>query len=129
MSINLTQQEWGLVLVALSFAAYFTGKFKTLGSIGLFLGICWIGLNGWIITHLAGLFALASAKLGPFIAGVIGVSVAGVLAAAVAVLFYFVLHDWMPKNAAKRRTFWLSGVAAIVVVVFLTPVAALVQGV
>jgi MFS family permease len=129
MSIHLSQQEWGLVLVALAFAAYFTGKFKTLASVGLFIGILWIGLNGWIISHLAALFGLIAAKAGPVVAGIIGVSVAGVFAAAVAVLFYFVLHDWAPKNPAKRRTFWLSGVAAIITLVFLTPVVSLVQGV
>lgn len=129
MSVTLNQQEWGLVIVALSVTCYLLGKFKTLSSIGLFIGIIWIGLNGWIISHLAMLFGLIAAKAGPFVAGLLGVSVAGVFAAAVAVIAFKVLHDWAPKNPAKKSTFMLSGVLAIIVLAFITPVAALVQGV
>ena len=129
MSISLTQQEWGLVIVSLSVTCYLLGKFRTISSIGLFTGIIWIGLNGWIISHLAALFGLIAAKAGPFVAGLLGVSVAGVFAAAVAVIAFKVGHDWMPRNSAKKSTFVLSGVLAIIVLAFITPVAALVQGV
>ena len=127
--IHLSQAEWGAVFIGISLAGYFLGRLPTISAILVFLGICFIGLNGWIITHLAMLLGLAARVLGPFLAGAIGVGAGGVAAAIIAVIAFIVLHDWMPKHSAQKRTYHLSWVLAVIVVAFLVPVATLIHGI
>ncbi|HYK70407.1 MAG TPA: hypothetical protein VEV45_20855 [Streptosporangiaceae bacterium] len=117
----------GPVLIGLSIAAYFTGKFATLRSIAVFTGILLIGLTGWLITHLALLFAWVSSWAGPWLATLTGWSTAAIAATLFAVLAYFVIHDWMPRNQAKKRTYFLSIALAVIIVAGAAPIAALNQ--
>lgn len=129
MPIHLSQAEWGAVLIGLSLAGYFLGRLPTISAIMVFLGIVFIGLNGWIITHLAMALGLISRLLGPFIASALGVGIGGVAAAVIAVIAFITLHDWMPKHSAKKRTYHLSWILAVIVVAFLIPVATLIHGI
>lgn len=129
MSIHLSQPEWGAILVGLSIACYLLGRLPTVSSIMVFLGIVLIGLNGWLITHLAALLGIVARVVGPFVAGLLGVGAGAVAAAAVAVIYFVMLHDWHPKHSAKKRTYHLSWVAAIIAVAFLVPVATLIHGI
>jgi MFS family permease len=117
----------GPVLIGLSIAMYFTGKFATIRSIMVFAGILLVGLTGWLITHLAMLFSWISGWAGPWIATLTGWGTAAVGATLFAVLAYFVFHDWAPRNQAKKRTYWLSIALAIIIVAGAAPIAALNQ--
>jgi uncharacterized BrkB/YihY/UPF0761 family membrane protein len=119
--------EIGAILAALSITAYFLGVFRTLSSIGIFLAILMIGINGWLISHLAAVFGFIAARLGPFVAAATGVSIAFVGAALVCVIGFILIHGWLPKNAAKKKHFWLAAVFAVIVVAGATPFAALNQ--
>ena len=121
----MTQAEIGLIIVAVSITFYLLGKLKTWSSIGLFIGILMIGINGWIISHVAAALAFVSNLTTPFIAGALGVTAGAIGAAAVVVVLVVMIHDWLPRNAAKKRTFWLSGIAAILIASAATPFAAL----
>jgi hypothetical protein len=121
----MSQQEIGAVLIALSFTAYLLGKFGTLRSIGVFCGILLVGINGWLISHVSALFAWISGLLGPVVANVFGIAIGTVAAAVVCVLIFLMVHDWLPRNAAKKRTFWVSALVAVLIASAATPFAAL----
>jgi hypothetical protein len=115
----------GPVLIALSVTCYLLGKFRTLSAVAVFAGILLTGLNGWIISHLAALFGWVASWAGPWIATATGWTTAGVGAALFAVIAFLVLHDWAPRNSAKKRTYWLSIALAIIIVAGAAPIAAL----
>jgi hypothetical protein len=121
----MTTAEIGFILAALSVTAYALGKFRTASSVGIFVGILLIGLSGWVITHVAGILAAVTRAVGPVIGGFFGVSAAVLLAAASCVLIFIVLHGWLQKGKAKKHTFWLSALLAILIVAGATPFAAL----
>jgi uncharacterized BrkB/YihY/UPF0761 family membrane protein len=43
------------------------------------------------------------------------------------VIGFILIHGWLPKNAAKKKHFWLAAVFAVIVVAGATPFAALNQ--
>jgi hypothetical protein len=121
----MNQAEIGAIIGALSITFYLLGKFRTLTSIGIFISILLIGINGWIISHVAKLFAWVAGLVGPSLVTFTGVTIGGIAAALVCVVLAIMIHDWMPKNAAKKRTFWLSAAAAVLIASAATPFAAL----
>jgi len=123
----MTPQEIGAVLIALSLCAYFTGKFRTISAVAVFAGIILTGLTGWIVTHTAMLLGWVSSWAGPWIASATGWTAATVGAVFFAVVAYFVIHDWAPRNSAKKRTYWLSALLALIIVAGAAPIVALNQ--
>jgi hypothetical protein len=121
----MTRQDWGAVIIALSFTSYFLGWLRTASAVGVFAGIIMVGINGWLISKVAVLLGWIEGLAGPYVTKLAGVSLAGFGAAVVCVVGWIVLHDWMPRNAAKKRTFWLSALLAIFIVTAATPFAAL----
>lgn len=125
MTGQITQTGIGLILIALSTAAYFKNGFPKLRSIGIFTGILLLGLSGWLLHLLARIMVfggLLTSKLGALLFGVGGVAV---LAAIVAVMVYHVAHGWHPRGSAKKSHFWVAAALAIMIVSTATPFAAL----
>ena len=87
----------GAIIAALSITFYLLGDFPTIRAIGIFVAILMIGINGWIISHVA------------------------------ALLGYVALRGWLPRNKASKTTFWLSALLAVIIVAGATPFAALNQ--
>jgi hypothetical protein len=121
----MNQAEIGAIVIALSLTSYFLGKFRTLSAVGIFAGIILTGLNGWLIGKTAAVLGWIESWAGPFVATVTGIGIAAIGAVIVCVVGFIVIHDWMPRNAAKKRTFWLSALLAIFIVAGATPFAAL----
>lgn len=121
----MNQTGTGLILIALSIAAYVLGRFATLRSIGIFAGILMLGFSGAVLHFTARLIAYGGALLGVLGEWAFGVGGGVVVAAIVAVMGFIVLHDWSPKNAAKKRTFFVSAILAVMVVAAGTPFAVL----
>jgi hypothetical protein len=117
----------GAILIGVSIAMYLTGKFRTLSAVMVFAGILLTGFNGWIVTHVAGLLTWVNSWAGAWLASVTGWSLATVGAVIVCMIIYKVLHDWSPRNSAKKSTYVLSALLAILIVAGATPFAALNQ--
>lgn len=117
----------GAIIAALSITFYLLGDFPTIRAIGIFVAILMIGINGWIISHVAALLAWIQGWAGPFVASITGISIAGIGAALVVVVGYVALRGWLPRNKASKTTFWLSALLAVIIVAGATPFAALNQ--
>ena len=118
----MSQTELGALLVALSVTAYFLGKLPTLRSVGVFVGIILVGLGGTlggIITHLTGTL---HSLVGTGTTWAFGVTSFAIFSG---VLAFIVFHDWLPRNSAKKRTFVLSALLAILIATGTTGWAAL----
>jgi hypothetical protein len=118
----MTPIEWGAVLVAASITFYFLGIFSTIRSIGIFIGIMLLGINGHIIGLAARVLEFAQNFLGTIVTWAFGAAVPGLLAIVLAIIL---INDWHPKNKAGKRTFWLAAGLAILIVAGATNIAAL----
>jgi riboflavin transporter FmnP len=123
----LTTPELGLVVVAVSTTLFLLGKARTLTSVGLFVGILMIGINGHVIAWSARALVGVENLIGVTAAKWLGIGAGAVAAALFAVVLTVIIHDWLPRNAAKRRTFYLAGVAGILIAASATPFAAVNQ--
>lgn len=117
-----TPIEWGAILVAASITLYFLGIFATIRSIGIFLGILLLGVNGHVIALAGHVLGFVQNFLGTVMTWVFG---AGVPFLLVIVLGIVLIFDWHPKNRAGKRTFWIAAVVAILIVTGATGIAAL----
>jgi uncharacterized BrkB/YihY/UPF0761 family membrane protein len=118
----MSQTLLGAILVALSFTAYFLGKFKTLSAFGVFIGIILVGLGsvaGGLITRV---LASVQSFAGTGTAWLFGTASFAVL--SVVLVFLFV-HDLAPRNSAKKRTFWAGAILAILISTGTTGIQAL----
>lgn len=118
----MTPIEWGAILVAASVTFYFLGIFSTLRSIGVFLGILLLGINGHIIALAGHVLLFTQNFLGSVVAWAFGAAIPGILAIVLAIIL---INDWHPKNRAGKRTFWLAAAMAILIVTGGTGFAAL----
>jgi|SRR5215471_3089382 len=123
----ITQLDWGLIAVALAFAAHFKGRFKNAAPAAVFLGILAIGTSGRIVGLVARFLAWVITLVGRLGAQILGYSAATIILVIVAVAIFLFLHDMHPKHSAGRATFWLAVVLAVVISAGLTPIAALNQ--
>src|SRR5215469_1978870 len=119
----MNQAAWGAVLVAVSAAAYWRNRFPTLRSVAVFLGIIMIGFSGTLVHLAARVMAFVGGFAGATIGHWLGLTTAVLVACIVAVLLFLVLHDWAPKNTARKSTYWFSVALAVLIVAGLTPFA------
>ena len=108
----MSQTVLGALLVALSFTSYFLGKFRTLSAVGVFIGIILVGLSGTIGAIIGRLLTSVQSFAGTGTAFVFGVAAPVIVSA---VLVYVFIHDLMPRNSAKKRTFWIAAVLALLI--------------
>jgi hypothetical protein len=117
--------EAGAIFIALSVTAYLLGKFATLRSVGIFLGVILVGINGHVVAFTARVLEILGRFTSVVLVWGLGVTagIAGIV--IVAVLGFIMIHDWMPRNAAKKRTFWISLAMGLIIAAGATGVAAL----
>jgi uncharacterized BrkB/YihY/UPF0761 family membrane protein len=123
--MTLDTAEWGAILIAVSVTAYLLGKLPTLRSIGIFLGVVLVGVNGHVIAFASRVAEILGRLTSVVLVWGLGITagIAGVV--IIAVLGFIMIHDWLPRNAAKKRTFWISLAMGLVVAAGATGVAAL----
>lgn len=117
-----TPVEWGAILVAASITLYAIGIFATIRSVGIFLGILLLGINGHVIGFLGHILGFVQHFLGTIVTWALGATVPGLLIIVIGIILVF---DWHPKNRAGKRTFWLAAVAALLIVTSATGFATL----
>lgn len=117
-----TPVEWGAILVAASLTFYFLGIFATIRSVGVFIGIMLLGINGHILAIAGHILGFVQNFLGTVVAWAFG---AGVPSLLIIVIGIILVNDWHPRNRAGKRTFWLATAAAILIVTGATGIAAL----
>jgi len=115
----LGQAGTGFVLVALSAAMYWRNRFATIRAVLVFLGILLMG--GGVATIAARFIGFLMGLLGATVGHWLGVGTEAVVGAIVVILAFVVFHDWAPKNSAKKSTYWMSAVLAVIIVAGLTP--------
>ena len=124
--MNLTPSEWGVVMIVISVVLYWPlGKLPKIRALLVLAGLILAGAtNGRLISlaaHITGLLGhvfntLTTIAFGAAIPG-LAVLVAGIL----------LLHDLMPKHAAKGRTYWLAWAVGIAIAAGATGIAGLNQ--
>jgi MFS family permease len=118
----MSQTVLGALMVALSFTAYFLGKFKALSAFFVFVGIILVGTGSTVSTIIGRVLTSVQSFAGTATAAVFGVSSAVILSG---VLLFVLIHDLAPRNSAKKRTFWIAVVLGVLVATGTTGSAAL----
>ena len=123
----MSQATWGLVFIALAVTAHALNKFRKLAPVAIMVGIAMVGTSGRVLALAGRALGFAVSVLGGLASQVLGYTVASLFAVAVCVLLFVLVHDLMPKHAAKRRTFYIAAVMGLLVAGAATPFAALNQ--
>jgi hypothetical protein len=118
------QAGWGLILVALSGAMYWRNRFATVRAVLVALGILMIGFSNTVVHIVGHVMDLLTAVAGVTLGKWLGVGAGAVVGAGFIVLVFLMFHDWLPKNSAKKSTYWISIAVALIVVSAATPFAA-----
>jgi uncharacterized BrkB/YihY/UPF0761 family membrane protein len=118
----MTPLEWGAVLVALAFTFYFLGRLPTIRAVAVFFGLVLLaGGGGHLMSFGAKAVNMLNQLGGTAIAWTFGAAIPGLIAI---VLGAIMIHDWLPRNAAKKRTFWISVVMGLMVALGVTGIPA-----
>jgi len=86
--------------------AFAWGKFATMRSVALFVGVILVGVSGHLLAWLTPVLNLLGSLLSGAFAWAFGVAVPAVLAI---ILIWILAHSWHPKNKAGR----LASIAAV----------------
>jgi hypothetical protein len=115
----------GVCMIALSIAMYAVNRFAKARCALVFFGIMIAGLTGFLVTFAARLMAFLATVLGVAGAKIVGVSGGAIIAAAVVVGLFLLLHDMHPKGSGKKRTYHLAWILGLGITLGLMPWAAL----
>jgi len=110
------------VLIASGLTLYYLKRWPTVRAVMMFFGIVLVGQNGHLVA-IGGKLAGIVERLGAAgLVWAVGVPVAGLLTLVLGIVM---IHDWLPKNAAKARTFWISILMGLMVAAGTTGIPAL----
>lgn len=119
----MTPAEWGLVIAAVAVTLHFLKWMPTVASLGIFLGIILVGINGKLVLFASRLLEFVGRFVGSVGAYLFGVSATVIGVVIVVVLGVILIRHWSTK--AKRSTFWLAGIMAVIIAAGATGIAAL----
>src|SRR5262249_52973552 len=103
----------GVALILGGIVAFVLGKFATLRSVALFVGIILIGISGHVMSWLARVLDVLAGLTSNIVAWAFGVAFPGALAF---ILLLYLAHAWHPRNKAGR----MASIAAVALAVMLT---------
>ena len=117
----MTLIEWGVLALVAAGMFYWLGILPKIQVILGFIGTCIVtgGLFGHLLTRAV---TLVSNLLGTLTGKIFGAAVPGLLVIILGILF---IHDLLPKNTTRKRTFWVGIALAACLVAGLSSFTAL----